>query len=283
MKAILFESRTGRIVAGGVLALLLFQAILVAVAGVAGVPGVYLVELRGKPRDGQEAISAPLRHSDIAPSTATRISPPPGAAPGDDASAANPPEMPPEPGESSGEGEVTTEVLPWDAIEPDDDLMAPPPKPEAAGTNKPTNGPVGWQGPDGAGSDATLAPGEDEMAKDDASKGDASNAPPLDGPIQLNINDAVNELNAEPEKDEEDKKNEEKGAEQSSKAAPSEAGASSEALPWDAIDPDSALLEPVPGAPLKKKVEPKVSNKSEAASQPPPMDPPQAIPLTTTE
>ncbi|MFD0987650.1 hypothetical protein [Methyloligella solikamskensis] len=212
------------------------QIVLVLTAGSVGIPGLFTIHLGGEePGDvGAENESSDRR-------SRTRTTPPPIATPA-------PPEDEPT-SSSSYESETAKETGQDESSAPlaqpaddekgvaqpaNDDSEAAEAKPEA-----PSSGPVGWQGPEGA-------PGSDTEADGEAV---------LDGPIDLDVGDALSDLNRE-EAEEEDKKEDEPSTDAGPSGGPAPAaqpapppasGASGqrEVLPWEAIVPDPDLMSPV--------------------------------------
>jgi len=211
------------------------QIVLVLTAGSIGIPGIFAVRL-----DGAEAPDETADADAPAVERTTRKAPPPIAmpAPPEDA-----PVSPTEPqaGDADGpsapplaqpaeDGEDTSPTAPVPPASPDDGQAA------EAEPEIPATGPVGWQGPEGA-------PGGDAKADEEAV---------LKGPIDLNVGDALSDLNREEaEEEEEAKKNGDAAARNGPASAaqpappPPPEGSRQEVLPWEAVKPDPELMAPV--------------------------------------
>ncbi|WP_141693820.1 hypothetical protein [Methyloligella halotolerans] len=218
------------------------QIVLLLTAGSVGIPGVYSVHVIGE----KHGASVPGEPS-AATKPRSRTTPPPIATPA-------PPDGEQLPQATTEAPEADSPPVAQPSVPQEADRAASDPdatagkpaKPEVEPTT-PSNGPVGWEGPRGAPGSAPESEGEAV----------------LDGPIDLDVGDAVTDLNLEEanendaDKDKDKDKNEKKEngeaspsggpAPSAQPAPPPAAGASGEreVLPWEATVPDPQLMAPV--------------------------------------
>lgn len=213
------------------------QIMLVMIAGSVGIPGIFTVQVNGDPSPGAAVESKSADKA--AETTPSALKPPPPIAtpaPSEESPISSPiPEA--EPAQESSPAPLARPADGTEGAAP----ASPPTTPEApeaaeAEPEIPATGPVGWQGPEGA-------PGGDGKADEEAV---------LKGPIDLNVGDALSDLNREEaEEEEEAKKNGDAAARNGPASAaqpappPPPEGSRQEVLPWEAVKPDPELMAPV--------------------------------------
>lgn len=235
--------RSAGIIALAVVAgIVVSQIVLVLTAGSLGIPGIFAIHLDGEQASQQEVATEASKGTSV-----TRTTPPPIATPApssDDEPTASPVPS----SEQAEEGQQSAPAAQSAGETANGASEATPPSgprgtaETEAEPQAPATGPLGWQGPEGA-------PGDDGNADDEAV---------LDGPIDLNVGDALSDLNREEAEEEKEEKNGEgsdnaesgpaQGPASSAQPAPPPApGASGkrEVLPWEAIVPDPELMAPV--------------------------------------